>query len=89
MVLNEVTFRLNFHFNLLIPSECIACISVSRMMMNIRGLVMEEPNNTEYPQTLKALSGSGNHARHSIRLPTLQSAALLSPTIASTTYNVA
>ena len=64
-------------------------LQVSRMMMNIRGLVMEESNNTAYPQILKAPSGSGSHAHHSIHLSTLQSAALPSPISAATTYNVA
>jgi len=29
------------------PPECIACIAVSRMMMNIRGLVFDDPRGTQ------------------------------------------
>jgi len=29
------------------PAECIACIAVSRMMMNMRGLAFDDPHGTE------------------------------------------
>jgi len=32
---------------IVIPTEWIACIAVSRMMMNIRGLIFDDPNGTQ------------------------------------------
>ncbi|KIM91464.1 hypothetical protein PILCRDRAFT_130120 [Piloderma croceum F 1598] len=36
-----------------IPAQCVASIAVGRMMMNIRGLVMGDPEHTAYLTTLQ------------------------------------
>jgi len=35
------------------PMQCIASVAVGRMMMNIRGLIMEDPEHTTHLQTLQ------------------------------------
>ncbi|KIM74502.1 hypothetical protein PILCRDRAFT_703303 [Piloderma croceum F 1598] len=42
-----------FYFNLTIPTMCISTIAVSHMMMNIRGLIMDDPEHTNHLQTLE------------------------------------
>jgi len=49
-------FGTTFGLNLMLPAECIASISISRMMMNLRGLVMDDPDNTAHLRTLKFAS---------------------------------
>lgn len=53
LIVNEVSFRIGLNFDLMIVSECIACISISRMMMNIRGLIMDDPKHTLHLQTIQ------------------------------------
>jgi len=36
-----------------IPAQCVASISVGRMMMNIRGLILNDPEHTVHLQTLQ------------------------------------
>jgi len=40
-------------FPVLPPTQCIVSISVGRMMMNIRGLIMDDPEHTVHLQTLE------------------------------------
>jgi len=90
MVINEVVYKLGIPFDLMLPSECIACISISRMMMNIRGLVMDDPIHTVYLQSLSFISaGSSNGQPRSIRLQTLQFEPSPSPAMKSATCDVA
>jgi hypothetical protein len=74
-VVNTVTFRIGATFDLMMVSECISCISISRMMMNIRGLVAEDPDHTLYLQTLNfASNNSEDHPhRRGVRNPTITS----------------
>jgi len=84
MVINEIVYKLGIQFDLQLPSECIACISVSRMMMNIRGLAMDDPDNTVHLQTLRfASNGSSNAPHHPW---TMNPESLPTPTINSATY---
>jgi len=53
LVINLVVYKHDFFFGLMVPSQCIVCISISHMMMNIRGLVMDDPDNTVHLRTLK------------------------------------
>jgi hypothetical protein len=39
--------------NLSIPAQCITSIAVGRMMMNIRGLILDDPEHTIYLQTFQ------------------------------------
>jgi len=48
MMISEVVYRLGIPLSLLLPAECIACILISRMMMNIRELVKDDPDYTAY-----------------------------------------
>jgi len=36
-----------------IPTQCISSIAVGRMMMNIRGLIMSDPEHTTHLRTLQ------------------------------------
>jgi len=42
-----------------IPAQCVASIAVGRMMMNIRGLVLDDPAHTMHLQTLQFAAPSG------------------------------
>jgi len=42
---------LNIPVDVVIPSQCITSIAVGRMMMNIRGLVLDDPEHTVHLQT--------------------------------------
>jgi len=46
----DVNFEL---FDFSIPTMCISIIAVSRMMMNIRGLIMEDPEHTIHLRSLE------------------------------------
>jgi len=92
LVINEVVYKLGIPYNLMLPAECIACISISRMMMNIRGLVMDDPGHTAYLQSLsfQFLTAGDSIGQHrAIRLQNVGSEALSSPTIKSATYEAA
>jgi len=52
-LINIAAYTQELGFSLMIPIQCIACVSISRMMMNLRGLVMDDPGNTVRFQTLK------------------------------------
>jgi len=43
----------NFTIGFGTPMQCIASVAVGRMMMNIRGLIMEDPEHTTHLQTLQ------------------------------------
>jgi len=58
MVMNVLDFKLITEFSLLFPTAFIACVTVSRMMMNLRGLIMEDPDHTVQLQTLHFASAS-------------------------------
>jgi len=47
------TVDINFTIQVMTPAQCIASIAVGRMMMNIRGLIMEDPEHTVHLQTLQ------------------------------------
>ncbi|KIM74561.1 hypothetical protein PILCRDRAFT_828121 [Piloderma croceum F 1598] len=36
-----------------IPTQCITSIAVGRMMMNLRGLILDDPEHTTHLQTLQ------------------------------------
>jgi len=36
-----------------VPAQCVASVAVGRMMMNIRGLVLDDPEHTVHLQTLQ------------------------------------
>jgi hypothetical protein len=40
-----------------IPAQCVASIAVGRMMMNIRGLVLDDPEYTAHLTTLQFVPG--------------------------------
>ncbi|KIM89581.1 hypothetical protein PILCRDRAFT_1925 [Piloderma croceum F 1598] len=44
---------LAFVFDVATPAQCIGSIAVGRMMMNIRGLIMDDPEHTTHLQTLQ------------------------------------
>jgi len=88
LVVNEVVYKLGIPYNLMLPAECIACASISRMMMNIRGLVMDDPGHTAYLQSLSFHLSTTGDSNRATRLQIVGSAALSSPTIKSVTYEV-
>jgi len=46
-------FVYHISVSLAIPTQCIASIAVGRMIMNIRGLILEDPEHTVHLQTLQ------------------------------------
>ncbi|KIM74808.1 hypothetical protein PILCRDRAFT_827866, partial [Piloderma croceum F 1598] len=40
-------------FPILPPTQCIVSIAVGRMMMNIRGLILDDPEHTTHLRTLR------------------------------------
>jgi len=60
LVIN-LTLRIGLDFGLMFLAECTASISLSRMMINIRGLVLDDPDHTVHLRTLTFVSnGSSN-----------------------------
>jgi len=49
-------------YNLTLPTLCITSVAVGRMMMNIRGLILDDPEHTVHLRTLQfaAPSNSGS-----------------------------
>jgi len=43
----------NITIQVTVPTQCIASIATGRMMMNIRGLIMADPEHTTHLQTLQ------------------------------------
>jgi len=43
----------NFPFRVTVPTQCITSVAVGRMMMNIRGLILDDPEHTVHLQTLQ------------------------------------
>jgi len=46
-------FDIQLHVTFPSPTQCITSIAVGRMMMNIRGLILDDPEHTFYLQTLQ------------------------------------
>jgi len=60
---------LNIPVDAVIPAQCITSIAVGRMMMNIRGLVLDDPEHTVHLQTLQftARTGPGSEIEEGLR----------------------
>jgi len=58
-ILINVIFDLNSNITISFsfPGQCIASIAVGRMMMNLRGLIMDDPEHTEHLRTLQFNQG--------------------------------
>jgi len=68
LILDLIVGRTSFKVNFLIPTRCISSIAVGRMMMNIRGLILEDPGHTLHLQTLQfdhdTVTDSDTHITH-------------------------
>jgi len=51
-------FDPNITVSLSIPAQCITSIAVARMMMNIRGLILDDPEHTIYLQTFQFVAAT-------------------------------
>jgi len=54
-IVMDITIEVDrkFMVNVTFPTQCITSIAVGRLMMNIRGLIMDDPEHTVHLQTLQ------------------------------------
>jgi len=68
LVVNLVAGLPGLNIPVVIPAEWIACIAVSRMMMNIRGLAFDNPSGSQRAE-LSTLVFRGHNPTHDRDVP--------------------
>jgi len=48
-----------------VPTQCVTSIAVGRMMMNLRGLILDDPDHTIHLQTLQFAAGANSEIEES------------------------